>query len=811
MKKNKLIGIGALCAMMGLSGCGLIGGQTCVHDWSPWDVVEPSTCIDRGYRERYCMKCEKYQSRSLPIDAVEGHNWAADKSLDRDPTCTAKGVTGSQYCTLCGQKRKGNETEYSGHIMERVANPTDPKYKDATCEEAGLYQKKCINCDATEDVPIDPKGHLESAPVYQNEGDLLGTVSCAREGCGKFIAYQLDIEKATGYHSPKIRMNAYSGEEANKATWNIAPYIDTVIPSGSYDIKIEAAMTDAAHGVRKMYNMAREDIWVDGDKEGNNSQGIPDKVTESPYRYFLNVDGNVYYPTTKESFSDLGLEVGASNTKFVRFIEGVNINKDSSNFSLVHGDIGYSLYIKSIRLVPHEHQMHTETFDSTNGRVGYTLEKCINCGYRKITIDANDANKVVTGSMVEADEGRLVKLGANGNSVNYKIYVDECITGDLYLVGRQSASAMDKSPYEMTVTNTNEDVTGDWSGKKSSDFFEVSGNPSLEGYSEEGKLLIGKVTLKENARFGGNELVITRTGDNNISMSKLVIEARVGEHIHKFEHKAEFDEDATCKKDKREYLACSCGQYKYETIPNTKSEHTWGEPVVIAATCNAEGFEIYTCTKCGERKQTTIPRTHSMVTITPPESANYGLTECEICHEAREATWSLAQSSIEDYKDGAYVASTAEIKSGKTSSGADFSVMKFDAAKRRVTLTYIYGGAEAVTAKLSMFATTKASNIASCQPYVQTTGQPSDPQPKFVISVNGAEVTIPEANKNKNIGDLGLKNVPSQLEDNGALADPMWLEYCEFQLTPNATNTIVIECPTKTQYSMYIGGFRLSH
>ena len=811
MKKNKVIGIGALCAMMGLSGCNLLGQQSCVHDWSAWEVIEEPTCIDRGMRERYCLKCDRVQTRSIAIDTVEGHSWVPDPSFDKDPTCTEKGVRNSKYCENCYARQKGVETEYSGHNMVKVDSPTDPKYKDSTCEETGLYQMKCLNCDATEDVVIEAKGHKDSLPVYANENDKIGIVNCAREGCGKFIAYQLDIERAEGFHTPKQRMDAYSGKAENKATWDISSYIDTVIPSGTYDIKLEAAMTDAAHGVRKLYNMAREDLWVEGDENGNNSQGIADKVSESPYRYFINLDGDAYYPTTKESYSDLELNVGYQNTKYVRFVEGVKINKNSSALSLVHGDIGYALYIKSIRLIPHEHKMQTDTFESTNGRVGYTLEKCIECGYRKITINANDANKVVTGSMAEADEGRLVKLNANGNSVNYKIYVDDCITGDLYFVGRQSLSDMEQSPFALTVKNSNEDVTGEWEGKKASDFLEVNSSPSMDGYSEEGKVLVGKVTLKENSRFGGNELVITRTGDYNISMSKIVIEGRVGEHIHKFEHDANLDEAATCKKDKREYTHCSCGQFKYETVPNTKAEHTWGDPVVVPATCSAEGYEIYTCTVCGERKQVTIPITHNMISWTAPEGAAYNLFECDSCHEAREATWNLEQATIEDYKDGAYSATTAQAVSGKTSTGEDFSVLKFDAAKRRVTLSYIYQGDEAVPAKLSMLATTKATNIASCKAYVQneTTG----PQEKFVVSVNGTKVDIPEADKDKNIGDLGLKNIESQLtlSDGSKLADPMWLEYCGFQLTPNATNTIVIECPTKTSYSMFIGGFKLSH
>ena len=82
---------------------------------------------------------------------------------------------------------------------------------------------------------------------------------------------------------------------------------------------------------------------------------------------------------------------------------------------------------------------------------------------------------------------------------------------------------------------------------------------------------------------------------------------------------------------------------------------------------------------------------------------------------------------------------------------------------------------------------------------------------KFSITLNGGEsISYSGSYKNKNIGDIGLQNVESQLDDGGKLADPMWLEYYEVELQPGM-NSIVIEAPTATKYSMYIGGFRLSY
>jgi len=63
---------------------------------------------------------------------------------------------------------------------------------------------------------------------------------------------------------------------------------------------------------------------------------------------------------------------------------------------------------------------------------------------------------------------------------------------------------------------------------------------------------------------------------------------------------------------------------------------------------------------------------------------------------------------------------------------------------------------------------------------------------------------------NKTVGDLGLKKVNSKVNDNGYLADPVWMDYYEVDLQPG-NNTIIIETPVKTSNSLYLGGFRLSY
>lgn len=808
MKKNKMIGVLAISSMMGLSGCNLLGSSGCSHQWSPWEESEPSTCIERGIRERYCILCGDMQSRSIPVDTINGHLWLADPSSDKEATCSTEGVTGSKYCFRCYSRMKGTTTELGRHTMVLAdPQPSDSKYHPATCTEDGLYQYKCRDCGVTEDKFDAKKGHIEGS-IERPLGETgMGIVKCS--GCNNIMGYQLDITNAEGYRLPSARMYETSGEKS-KSTWDISRFVGTVIPEAAYDIEIEAAMSDAAYGIRKFYNMARTDLRVDGDAEANTTQsvGSPDDVNGDPYRYFMKVDAVNYYPTTKDSFADLGMQVGVGNWRYCKFIEGVNIDKDSSKIELIHGNLNYPLYIKSIRFIKHDHEIIDDVENAAGDRVGYVTEKCY-CGYRKIAIKAADGTPSAALD-TSAPEGTVL-LNADDDSITYKVNVSESITGGLYLVGKQKVANKDQTPFNIEVENNGEAITGDWAGKKSSDYFDFEEGANADEYSKESRILIGEITLLANANGGSNVIKITRKGDYNIAMSQLVVEARPTGHIHNFDHVS--DDAPTCHSDKIEHYVCSCGQYKDIAIDGTRTPHHLVKDYEIPASCESTGLIVKKCDNegCRYNEQIVTPKAHEMATTTVgvPDGARYEYKECTSCHKASEATWMLEDDMIEDYDGNAYGAASVTAKTGKMSDGiTSFTVYKFDKANRRVVLSYKHNGSTYVKAKLSIFGTTKASNISSCQAYQQTDG--NNKGKKLEVTANGYTYTYGPDIINKNVGDLGLKNVESQVNDGGLLADPVWMEYLEIDVKPG-DNEIVIEAPVKTDYSLYIGGFRISY
>ena len=804
MKKSKLIGIAALAAMLGLTGCNMLGGEgggvtSCKHDWSAWEIIDPPTCMEKGVRERTCYICERTQTRTINIDTTYGHDWMDDPANDTVATCTEPGITGSQVCRRCYLRKKGTATELGNHVWTNAnPQPSDGNYHAATCTEPGLIQQVCEKCKTTQDLSIKALDHLAGAAEFSG-GNKMGVVRCSRDNCDEVMAYELDIKDADGFNTPLVRMNQRSGA-SSKATWDISEYIGTVIPAGSYDIQLEAAMTDSSHGTRKLYNMARKDLIVDGDLEGNDTQGAPDDVEESPYRYFVKVDSTTYYPTTKESYADLGLQVGNTNFKYCNFLQGVSINKDSSKLELIHGDIGYSLFIKSIRFTPHTHDIQGHDEPSLNGRTGYSLDKCY-CGYRYFVAQAKN------GDYTARDENlpnEYLRLPNNGDSVTYTFNVQESITGSLFLVGKQAIADLDKSPFKLTVTCNNEEIEIEDPDKISSKFFKSEGNSGLANYSNEGRILIGEITLKENEKYGNNIVKITCNGEGNIAMTQIVIEARPTGHIHDFVRDPSQDTPATCQADEKQYFYCSCGQVDKKTITGTRKDHVLVEQYRREPTCEQNGMIDYVCANCGYSSTVTLPKAHSFTTVTPKyDEAEYELKKCSKCENGTEATWDLRADLIKD--NGG--ATSAVAKTGKMSDNInDFTVYKFDAANRTVSLKYDHEGSNPVEAMFSIRATAKVEDISKTYAYMQESGTSE----KLELTVNETKASY-VMQATKTLADLGLKNVASKVaEDDSFLADPVWMDYYKVVLKPGV-NDIVINFPEVSQYSLYIGGFRLSY
>ena len=114
-------------------------GDPCAngHDLGDWVIRSEPTCTQKGYKSRYCKRCNK------PIETEEiaalGHNFKVDQSKSRAATCTEAGFQ-KEVCTRCGFE-KDTTLKVLGHIDENDDGKCDrckEKLTDADEEEEDL-------------------------------------------------------------------------------------------------------------------------------------------------------------------------------------------------------------------------------------------------------------------------------------------------------------------------------------------------------------------------------------------------------------------------------------------------------------------------------------------------------------------------------------------------------------------------------------------------------------------------------------------------------------------------------------------------
>ena len=226
------------------------------------------------------------------------------------------GLMAAMTLVACG----GNKSEAAPTSKAPAATSKAPATSKATSKSSAAPQSK------------------EPTPVAEwvADGAKNGSVNPEKWGTDATKkAYRLDITDATGWHTSESKMNAKSGDDS-MSTWTVAG-----IPNGTYEIDMSVKMTNSSHTDRYWYNMA-----IAGNETKTSSQ---DKDTEDPYRYFFKLNGGAAVnPSVTENWGDQGLT--ADSFKAVTVVATVTVT-DLTSFQLIHGNIGYSLFIEYVRLI----------------------------------------------------------------------------------------------------------------------------------------------------------------------------------------------------------------------------------------------------------------------------------------------------------------------------------------------------------------------------------------------------------------------------------------------------------------------------
>ena len=324
MKKKGFLGLTSLLLLFGLTACpmGPNGNTGAEEGQSYVGTKEGHYKIDAkgnkvGETEPHSLVDFEGDSTHKPVAA----------------TCEVSGKV-CQKCEVCG-KVVDKEVKPLGHDWVASSDPD----KAATCEKAGI--QVCSRCDKTQETGK-PLGHL-----FKSEATSVASITkevCERTGCNS-VAFVLDCTKtdsgwnaSSGTSGTAYKMGARKSSE--DATWNVGG----VIPDGKYAIEIECKMTSSSHDGRYFYNHAIK--GVDDPASGDNVDG----ATEAPYRYQFGINGSTNYinPDNEKTYGEN--EMNADEYKYIRLVSSCDISSVST-FTLHHGLIGYSLYIKNVKLV----------------------------------------------------------------------------------------------------------------------------------------------------------------------------------------------------------------------------------------------------------------------------------------------------------------------------------------------------------------------------------------------------------------------------------------------------------------------------
>ena len=113
------------------------------HTVTTWEVVTKPTCTQPGLDKGICDVCgEEVTCEVEPT----GHAWVLDEEFPAiEPTCTEEGRAEQYYCPYCWAVTGGETIPATGHSWGKWVT-----IKEATEDEAGLQERTCSVCGATE-------------------------------------------------------------------------------------------------------------------------------------------------------------------------------------------------------------------------------------------------------------------------------------------------------------------------------------------------------------------------------------------------------------------------------------------------------------------------------------------------------------------------------------------------------------------------------------------------------------------------------------------------------------------------------------
>ena len=260
---------------------------------------------------------------------------------------------------------------------------------------------------------------------------------------------------------------------------------------------------------------------------------------------------------------------------------------------------------------------------------------------------------------------------------------------------------------------------------------------------------------------GVNTFKYTRKGSYNMGLSHIVFVVKDANHTHEPATAWSSDENT-------HWHECADANCPVPGYRDSEAPHEWDDGVISTpATAEAAGVKTYTCSVCGRTKTESIPQL----------------------------------PLLEVLGDDLGITGTSTSVTGKFADGVN-TFKAFKCTGGVVAFTLNYNAAEAMTVKLKLLLTTKASNVGSCYFWKQ------DNTVKSQVTLNDNILPTPEQNPSlQSLGVDGNVKSPDAKDGTSSMASPVWCEIISLDLVAGP-NTIKVEY-LAGGYSYWIAGAAL--
>ena len=268
--------------------------KPCNHKWGKWVVIDKPTCVEKGYRQRQCVKCGALDDQVM---AKTDHTWGNWK-VTREATCTKEGQK-TRTCKVCGKKQTQTIKKTSHEYGKWTVT------KEPTCTSKGSRYRKCKVCGYKQEQTMDRLPHDYGKWTVTKEP------SCTARGlrkrtcrdCG-YVDEQ-SIDKLP--HDYKWQIIVKATDHSSGTRQKVCKVCGHTEDAVSYDPKGTLRRGDRGDDVRTVQQLLADQSYLTANGvDGIFGGGMEKAVMQFQKDQGLNPDGVAWPQTIKRLNHDFG-------------------------------------------------------------------------------------------------------------------------------------------------------------------------------------------------------------------------------------------------------------------------------------------------------------------------------------------------------------------------------------------------------------------------------------------------------------------------------------------------------------------------